>query len=247
MLDPAAYPALTRLTAEQTRVWPDHAGYLAKSLTARSPAVLAASDVASDLAIKLSSHLNGGLSELCEDYKFVCQNMILEEELHFRRYHEYRLKTFAEAYNEYYSQPTLMKRYMNGLLLSNIFWVNHANALEYYLSNFLPASPYKFDHLEVGPGHGLLLYFAAKDPRAGNVTGWDVSEGSIAATRRALETIGVGNRVELICQDIFEASGAKPVFHNIVVSEVLEHLEDPLRAFLHGSRDHVPMRKNGRH
>src|SRR5262249_40042150 len=103
MLEPAAYPALSRLTAEQTRIWRDHAGYLQKSLAARSPAVLAASDVASELAIKLSSHLNGGLSELCEDYKYVCQTMILEEELHFRRFKEYRLKTFEEAYQEYYS------------------------------------------------------------------------------------------------------------------------------------------------
>ena len=228
----ADYQSLARLASGQLAVWPEHHPYLMKSFAARSDAVLKASDLAADLVIKLAAHADGGLGELCEDYKFVCKNMILEEELHFRRFGEYRLKTFAEAYEEYYSKTALMKRYMNGLLLSNIFWLNHANALEYYLSDFLPASPSGFDHLEVGPGHGLLLYFAAMDRRAGNVTGWDVSEGSIAATRRALETINVADRVKLIRQDVFDARGAEPIFDNVVVSEVLEHLEDPLRALM---------------
>src|ERR1700759_2523984 len=179
MFDIAAYPALSRLTNEQIRVWPDHAGYLDKSLAVRSPSVLAASDAAADLAIKLSSHLDGGLAELCEDYRYLCETMILKEEWHFRRFGEYRLKTFKEAYDEYYSNTELMKRYMNGLLLSNIFWVNHANALEYYLASFLPENVDRYDHLEVGPGHGLLAYFAAVDPRAAEGTGWDVSEGRL--------------------------------------------------------------------
>jgi 2-polyprenyl-3-methyl-5-hydroxy-6-metoxy-1,4-benzoquinol methylase len=156
--------------------------------------------------------------------------MILEEEWHFRRFKEYRLKTFKEAYDEYYSNTELMKRYMNGLLLSNIFWVNHANALEYYLASFLPENINLYDHLEVGPGHGLLAYFAAVDPRAGEVTGWDVSEGSIIRTRMALRTIGVEDRVHLVRQDVFDATDAVPRFHSVVISEVLEHLEDPLRA-----------------
>src|SRR5207253_3081970 len=87
-----------------------------------------------------------------------------------------------------------------------------------------------YHHLEVGPGHGLLLYFAAKDPHAASVTGWDVSEGSLAATGRALKTIGVEQRVELVCQDVFDAGGANPRFDSVVVSEVLEHLENPLDA-----------------
>lgn len=230
MFDIAAYPALSRLINEQIRVWPSHSGYLDKSLAVRSPSVLAASDAASDLAIKLSSHVDGGLAELCEDYKYVCETMILEEEWHFRRFKEYRLKTFKEAYDEYYSNTELMKRYMNGLLLSNIFWVNHANALEYYLASFLPENINLYDHLEVGPGHGLLAYFAAVDPRAGEVTGWDVSEGSIIRTRMALRTIGVEDRVHLVRQDVFDATDAVPRFHSVVISEVLEHLEDPLRA-----------------
>lgn len=224
------YPSLARLADEQIKVWPEHRGYLEKSFGARTETALKASDLGADLVLKQATHFDHGVTELCEDYKYVCQTMILEEELYFRRHGDYRLKTFAEAYAEYYSKKDLMKRYMNGLLLSGIFWLNHANALDYYLAEFLPKNRDGYDHLEVGPGHGLLIYFAASDPRAKRVTGWDVSEGSIAATRRALATIGVDRRVELVCQDVFDATGATPSFDSVVISEVLEHLEDPLRA-----------------
>jgi 2-polyprenyl-3-methyl-5-hydroxy-6-metoxy-1,4-benzoquinol methylase len=224
------YPSLARLTNEQIKVWPEHAGYLAKSMDGRSEATLKATDLGADLVLKLASHFPGGAAELCDDYKYVCQNLILEEELYFRRFKRYRLTTFVEAYKEYYAKQDLMKRYMNGLLLSGIFWLNHANALDYYLTEFLPKNSENYSHLEVGPGHGLLIYFAAKDPRARQVVGWDVSEGSIAATRRALHTIGVEDRVTLVCQDVFDAKGAEPIYDSVVISEVLEHLEDPLGA-----------------
>lgn len=224
------YPALARLVDGQLNVWPAHETYLKKSLAARTPAVMAASNLGAELVLRLAAEAEGGLSEMCEDYKFVCQTMILEEELHFRRFHEYRLKTFADAYSEYYSKTELMRRYMHGLLLSNIFWLNHANALEYYISGYLPRNRHGYDHLEVGPGHGLLIYFAARDPNANSLTGWDVSEGSIQSTRRALATIGVERKVDLVRQDVFDASGARERFDSVVVSEVLEHLEDPLRA-----------------
>ena len=224
------YPALAAVTAEQIAVWPEHRDYLKKSYGARSELALSATNLGAEMVLKLASHFDGGLREVCEDYKYVCQDLILEEELYFRRNKEYRLKTFEEANREYYSKKDLMRRYMNGLLLSGIFWLNHANALEYYLSEFLPKNPENYDHLEVGPGHGLLIYFAAKDPNVGTVRGWDVSPESVAATRRALQTVGVENSVELVCQDLFDAHAENGSFDSIVVSEVLEHLEEPLRA-----------------
>jgi 2-polyprenyl-3-methyl-5-hydroxy-6-metoxy-1,4-benzoquinol methylase len=118
-----------------------------------------------------------------------------------------------------------MNRYMNGLLLTQIWWSNHHSVIDYYRTAFLATNKQGFRHLEIGCGHGLFMYFAAADPKAGPLTGWDISEASIASTRRALEKLGLSAFPKLETQDLF----AKPSgsFDSIVFSEVLEHLEHP--------------------
>jgi 2-polyprenyl-3-methyl-5-hydroxy-6-metoxy-1,4-benzoquinol methylase len=229
-LDLSPYPSLERLVATQLEVWPEHRGILTKSVTVRTVDVLLTSDDAAGLILKIIEHHLGSIKEVCEDYRFLCEKMILAEEWYFRRHGTYRLSTFAEAEREYYSNPGFMKQYMNGLLLSSIFWLNHANALHYYITRYLKGNPPGYRHLEVGPGHGLLLYYAASDGRCSKAYGWDVSAGSIAATRRALEAVGIASQVNLVNQDVFEAAKGNHAFESIVVSEVLEHLERPLDA-----------------
>ena len=119
---------------------------------------------------------------------------------------------------------------MNGLLVSGIFWHNHAYALNFYRTQYLPMLPRGYSHLEIGPGHGALLHLTATDPNHGRIVGWDVSPSSIKATQRTLEIIGISENIELVCQDMFEAKTQSNAFDSIVVSELLEHLEDPLKA-----------------
>lgn len=125
-----------------------------------------------------------------------------------------------------------MTRYMNGLLLSNIFWDNHARAFAHYSNRFLPMVRPGSDFLEIGPGHGMFLVFAARREEFRSVSGWDVSSASLAATRSALQTIGVERTVTLRSQNLFDddPAGDAPAFDGIVLSEILEHLEDPLGA-----------------
>ena len=40
----------------------------------------------------------------------------------------------------------------------------------------------------------------------------------------------MGDEIELVCQDMFDAKTQSNAFDSIVVSELLEHLEDPLKA-----------------
>lgn len=158
------------------------------------------------------------------DYAWLCNEQI-NEELHFRRFGKYRLNSFQEAYDQVYSNKEYMTRYMNGLLMTQMWWSNHTKVMEFYKSGFLATNPDGYSHLEIGPGHGLFLYFAASDPRSGEVHSWDISEASVAMTRGALHKLGLRKMPNLQLTDMFkEPSGS---FDSVVFSEVLEHMEHP--------------------
>ena len=126
-----------------------------------------------------------------------------------------------------------MKRYVEGILASQVLWRNHSAAFLFFQRDFLATLEDGYRYLEVGPGHGLFLSAAAEDSRAGSVTAWDVSEESLRQTRAALDIMDVGARVELDRQDI-HAPTRRPedgaLFDGIALCEVLEHLEHPKEA-----------------
>lgn len=223
-------PNFKRLMAGQIAHWPKHERFLTHSITARSDRCLATCEQISDYIIKLSSHVEGGLEELYADYRFLCEDIVLPEEEFFRRNDRYRLSSFEDALREVYANAPFMSRYMNGLLLSDVFWSNHASALDAYRNDYLPLIPNGGKHLEVGPGHGLLLAFAVLAGNIGDVEAWDVSKASLAQAGRALDVLGVEGTVALREQNIFDAGDAPGGYSSIVISEVLEHLEDPLAA-----------------
>ena len=215
---------------EQLKVWPQHESFIATSLGNQASNVLSTINTsAKTIKIIATEHFNS-LRKVCEGYRYFCEKMILDSELHFRRYGKYERSTLEEAFRDIYSQPDIMQHYMNGLLISGVFWSNHAKALHFYHSEFLPLLPENFFHLEVGPGHGALLDLTVQQGKFGKIEAWDISPSSIQATARTLKTIGVERSVNLVCQDLMEANIHKNKFDSIVVSELLEHLENPLKA-----------------
>ena len=217
------YPALSQLIIKQLEIWPEHLRYLEMRFNNEDPVrTLRINDIAS----KVLRIIDNRLTTFCTDYRWMCENY-LEEEIYFARKGQYRYSSFAEVNCFVYSDDTYMSRYVNCFLLSQIFWQNHALALDVFRTSFLPGNIDEYTHLEVGPGHGLFLALAAGDPRCASVTAWDVSPTSIAATTTALAKMGINRPVKLEVNDILEHNVQYSTFDSIVISEVLEHLEHP--------------------
>jgi len=217
-----AYPALGALVRDVLDRWPAHEPYLRRSLGAHDDDVLAVVDGA---AAQVARLIGDQTDTFCEHYRWMC-DVFNKETLHFLRTGAYRCKTFAEANAQVYSNAPFMEKYMNGLLVSQALWSNHARAVYGYTRRFMPTLRPGADYLEVGPGHGLFLARAADDANVASVTAWDVSPESLRQTAEALARLGVTREIALVQRDVTSAGGDER-FDAIVISEVLEHLEEP--------------------
>jgi ubiquinone/menaquinone biosynthesis C-methylase UbiE len=205
-------------------LWPEHEKFLKKSFEARSLELLAHNNEIARLVERIT---RDKLDDFIGGYRWMCEAFVTEE-LEFRRTGNYRFSTLAEAVREVYGNPAVMKPYMAGVLLSQLTWLNHANALYYYRHFFLNNNAAGYHHLEIGPGHGLFLAEAARDPRCASVNGWDISETSLESARACMGRLAVEREVRLECRDALAQNQSDQQFSSIVISEVLEHMERPL-------------------
>ncbi|MBN4055012.1 class I SAM-dependent methyltransferase [Acidimicrobium ferrooxidans] len=216
-------PHLQRIVDAQLVVWPEHRDYLQQGFGNMDPSVLTNTEEMAGLVTRL---VGDQMEAYCQDYQWMCGNF-MRADVDFRKTGTYLLSSFAEAYEQVYGNAAYMSRYIQGILFSQLLWSNQAVAFAYYVDSFLPIVKEGDEFLEIGPGHGLLLYYAAKIELLKSITGWDVSQSSLAATGEALKTLGVERPINLISQNILEAPARTDAFDAVVFSEVLEHLDYP--------------------
>lgn len=218
-----AFPNTKRIVEHLLTVWPEHVAYCNARFGGSDGAFLSRTEVVAQLILTI---VGARLEEYCIDYRWMCEEF-LKEELYFRRHNKYRLGTFEEAFNEVYGVKEYMSRYVRGILISQLIWLPHARALDYFRTVFLDRVPQTSSYLEVGPGHGLFLYFASKCANLDSLEAWDVSASSISETRSTLAALGVTRDIAIVDQDVLKAPSRHGQFDAAVISEVLEHLERP--------------------
>jgi len=239
LIDNRKYPHTSKIVTTLSNAWPEHARFLEQSFAPRDESLMKSTERHAEMILRIIGSPQS-LTEFCGDYRFLCDKL-MEEEIFFRRNGHYRLSSFEDALNEVYANREFMNRYMNFLLLSHVVWENHARAMHHFEDNYLPTLPEGTDHLEVGPGHGLLLHFASSSPNIRSVTGWDVSQTSIDQARNCLTAMGERQQVNLTLQNLFDAplnGGVR--YGSVVLAEVLEHLEDPAAALKAMSQHMAP-------
>jgi SAM-dependent methyltransferase len=228
---------LDRLLGAVTTQWPGHERFLKHSFAGYDAAEMA---LVEDLAARVNLLAGDELTAFIQSYRWLCGEMN-KEALYFKKHGAYRLSSFEEADAQVYSNSTFMRRYMEGLLVSQVFWRNHSAAFLYFRRAFLPKLKAGFRYLEVGPGHGLFLSVAAEQAACGHAEAWDVSEESLRQTDIALGKLGLQGKVSLERQDIHAPTRAPDQaesYDGVAICEVLEHLERPgealasLRRFL---------------
>lgn len=220
------HPNIARLVAAVTEVWPEHAAYLDKSFAARTAALLDTSDRMAAAVLELAADDVRGTAE---DYRWLCDR-IREEELHFARTDAYRFSSFAETSAHVYADDAFMKRYMNGLLFSHVLWFMHASSLHFFAQRLAARVQRGGKVLEVGSGHGLLLFLALRDLGLREAVAWDLSPVSLEHTRAALARLGAEGRARFAVQDMHQAEATGEQFELVILSHLLEHLDEPVPA-----------------
>ena len=149
------------------------------------------------------------------------------EMVHFYRTGKYSSSDFIEVNKRVYNNPEIMDYYMHGLILSQFLWKQHYETYNFFHSYIKKFSKSIKGYLEIGAGHGLYLskFIEYSDPdQLNDCTVIDVSQTSINFSKNFVKN----DKINFICNDIFNYKSKKK-FDLIVMGEVLEHVENPLK------------------
>lgn len=218
------YDCLNKIIAYISSLSLTQQKFFKKSLMNRTLNELQLMESLSEMILKIAGN---SFETLCKDYLWTCDE-ITNESIFFIREGRYRFSNLNEVDQFVYSNPNYMSKYLNGLLLSQVLWPNQLKSIDVLMNEYMPMFSEQFRHIEIGPGHGLLLNLVASSKYCIEAQGWDISESSLKHTEHCIKILGTSGKIKLIKSNIEEADLCEQFkFDSVVISEVLEHIESP--------------------
>lgn len=138
----------------------------------------------------------------------------------------YRFSSYDEVLEQVYENPNYMLHcYLNGIFLSQAFWVNHTTIFSYFIEEFCLNNAPSGTVLEVPSGTGLFISEFARRNSGWIAEGIDISDSSVIFSKEVVKINGDCD-IAISKKDIFELSEDKK-YDRIICGELLEHLEAP--------------------
>ena len=166
------------------------------------------------------------IEEMGEAYLVFIKDTINETKYFVENdYSRYRYNTLSEVNGNVYQNEDYMSKYMLGLQLSGYLWDNHRQILHWFRDKFLSFGGNNY--LEIGPGHGQ--YYAEAIKRSGykHYYAIDLSQTSLNMTRNYINRFAKEENYSLIHESFYDYQPSC-LFDGVCISEVLEHVEEPL-------------------
>lgn len=180
-----------------------------------------------DLAFELCDRDSTKFDAAIQDFinlsaDFISLQMELEES------GKYKYSSFEETQKEVLENSQIMLRtYLNGLLLSQAFWVNHLRIFEFFIEKFCNKQPSTGKLLEVPIGTGIFLSEFLTRNKQWSGCGYDISQHSVNYAQSLLEIRLPGDPSATLARcNVFDLPESDR-FDAIICGELMEHLEDP--------------------
>lgn len=167
--------------------------------------------------------------KVADCYVKLCKDMLLEQ-IKFKKTGRYSSTSFAEVADRVYHSVSEMEAMVYGLAMSQFLWRNHYGLFDFFIETIKEVNINKEinNYLEIGPGHGLHLVESIRQFSTARFDVVDISAISLDLSKNIIKHFVPNSTINFYQQDVCLFNGASS-YDLVVINEVLEHLENPLK------------------